>query len=235
MQGIKIAILDDVYSDLVEIQNSLNTVFNDAEVSLFEQGTQLLDEIHKGEIFDLIFLDIYLKKESGIEVGKQIRNESIQTELVYISSSKEFGFEALELDALHYLLKPIEEKKLLEVQQRFYRIKDKRTSIRLPQLNQEIALHMICYIESFHNDIEIHLISGSTIKVRDSLSNFMEHLDDNFLRINRGVIVNMEAVEKMNTDSCQIGGKTFMLGRKQRSENRKKYTDWLFETTVGRK
>lgn len=59
MQGIKIAILDDVYSDLVEIQNSLNTVFNDAEVSLFEQGVQLLDAIHKGEIFDLIFLDIY--------------------------------------------------------------------------------------------------------------------------------------------------------------------------------
>ena len=48
------------------------------------------------------------------------------------------------------------------------------------------------------------------------------------MRINRGVIVNMEAVEKMNTDSCEIDGMIFMLSRRQRTENRKKYNDYLF-------
>lgn len=234
MKGIRIAILDDVYSDAKELQSLIEKAFNEVEVFLFDTGRKLLSAIHEGEIFDLLFLDIYLKNENGLEIGKQIRSESIETELVYISSSKEFGFEALELDALHYLLKPFDENKLLEVQQRYYRIKDKRTIVRLPQIDQEISLHMISYIESFHNDIEIHLISGSTIQVRDSLSNFMEHLDDNFLRINRGVIVNMESIEKMNADSCQIDGKVFMLSRKQRAENRKKYTDWLFESMLGR-
>ena len=60
----------------------------------------------------------------------------------------------------------------------------------------------------------------------------MEKLDERFLRINRGVIVNMEAVEKMNTQSCEIAGVTFMLSRKTRAESRKKYNDYMFEAAM---
>ena len=72
------------------------------------------------------------------------------------------------------------------------------------------------------------MISEAVLKVRGSLQDFQKQLDDRFLRINRGVIVNMEAVEKMNTDSCKIDGVIFMLSRRQRMENRKKYNDYLF-------
>ena len=63
----------------------------------------------------------------------------------------------------------------------------------------------------------------------------MEKLDDRFLRINRGVIVNMEAIERMNGDSCEIGGITFMLSRRERAENRRRYNDWLFKIAMGGK
>ena len=55
-----------------------------------------------------------------------------------------------------------------------------------------------------------------------------EELDGRFLRISRGVIVNMDAVERMNYDSCEIDGMTFMLSRGQRMEYRRKYNDYIF-------
>ena len=57
----------------------------------------------------------------------------------------------------------------------------------------------------------------------------MENLDERFLKVNRGIIVNMEAVERMNTDSCKVDGVVFMLSRRQRSECRKKYSEYLFQ------
>ena len=73
------------------------------------------------------------------------------------------------------------------------------------------------------------MATGAVIKVRESLQMFMTNLDDRFLRINRGVIVNMEAVERMNTDSCEVEGMVFMLSRRQRAENRRKYNDYIFK------
>ena len=39
----------------------------------------------------------------------------------------------------------------------------------------------------------------------------------------------MEAVEKMNLDSCEIEGLVFMLSRRQRAEKRRKYNDYIFK------
>ena len=45
----------------------------------------------------------------------------------------------------------------------------------------------------------------------------------------------MEAIERMNGDSCEIGGITFMLSRRERAENRRRYNDWLFKIAMGGK
>ena len=66
------------------------------------------------------------------------------------------------------------------------------------------------------------------VRVRGSLQEVMKNLDERFLRINRGVIVNMEAVDRMNTDSCEVGGMIFMLSRRQRADSRRKYNDYIF-------
>ena len=65
------------------------------------------------------------------------------------------------------------------------------------------------------------------------MQRFMENLDERFLRVNRGIIVNMEAIERMDSDSCRVEGLIFMLSRKERSELRKRYNDWLFRNAMG--
>lgn len=64
--------------------------------------------------------------------------------------------------------------------------------------------------------------------IKASMQEAEKELDSRFLRINRGVIVNMDAVDRMNYDSCEIDGMTFMLSRSQRAEYRRKYNDYIF-------
>lgn len=232
MHQLKIAVCDDYREDRNVTSETLASVFESAQISAYAGGRELLETIEGGGSFDLIFLDIFLKEEDGLLVGRQIRKLLPKTQLVFVSNSREFGPEAYDMDALHYLVKPIGTEQLLEVQKRFFRRWERSVVVRLNHPQQDIPLHLITYIESAHNDLVIHLLSGSTVTVRESLSKMIERLDERFLRINRGVIINMEAVEWMKSDSCQIAGMVFMLGRKHRMENRKRYHDWLFEMTM---
>lgn len=183
-----------------------------------------------GEAYGLIFLDIFMEETDGLEIGGEIRRRFPETELVFVSVSREFGPEAIDLDALYYLVKPYRRGLLFKIKKRFNRI-------HMPQLevydadirqNQKIPYRRIVYIESIHNYLYIHLATEAVVRVRGSLQEVMKNLDERFLRINRGVIVNMEAVDRMNTDSCEVGGMIFMLSRRQRADSRRKYNDYIF-------
>lgn len=229
--NMRIAICDDDREDIKALKESLEGIWPEAEIDGYEDGERLIEAQGPEGIYDLIFLDIFLEKSDGISIGRKIKETWPDVELVFISSSKEFGAEAFEINALFYLVKPHRSELLLEIKNRFR--KKHVSSVTIydagSRQNQDIPYHRITYIESLHNYLYIHLVTGMTVRTRASVSEFMERLDERFLRINRGVIVNMEAVEKMNLDSCQIDGLTFVLSRRQKTENRKRYQDYMFQ------
>ena len=235
MGQMKIAVCDDIREERELLQKNLEKLWDSAQIDGFETGDQLLERIKEGSRYNLIFIDIFLGKEDGIELGRELRRYQSGAELVYVSNSREFGPEIYELEALHYLLKPYKAGDLEEVKKRYDRIEEKRTSVLHIRIGQkkEVPCHTIAYIESVHNNLVIHLKNGSTLRVRRSLQEYMKELDDRFLRINRGVIVNMEAIDRMNGDSVSVDGMIFMLSRKDRAEKRKRYNDWLFEMVMG--
>lgn len=229
-ERLKIAVCDDVKEDREGLKRDLSEIWAEAEIVTFADGAEVLGHFQRGDFFDLVFLDIIMGEKDGIEVGRKLRRFAPDIAIVYVSCSREFGPEAFENNALHYLTKPYQTEGLREVEKRFS--EKRKAVVHLEKGNQEIPLHMIGYIESAHNNLEIHLITGKVLTVRSSLWKFMDNLDERFLRINRGVVVNMEAVDKMNTMSCELMGMTFMLGRKDRAENRKRYREWLFQTAL---
>lgn len=228
---MRIAICDDDREDIKSLRESLEDIWSDVKIDEYEDGNRLIEVQETGESYDLIFLDIFMKESDGICIGRTIKEKWPDVELVLISSSKEFGAEAFEMNALFYLVKPHRRELLQEIKSRFQKKHVSKVTVydSSSKQNQDIPYHRISYIESMHNYLYIHLVTGMTVKARSGVTEFMERLDDRFLRINRGVIVNMEAVEKMNLDSCQIGGVTFGLSRRQRAENRKKYHDYIFQ------
>lgn len=230
MKKVKIMVCDDVKDDREELVRGIKEVWQGAVVEEAQSGEEVLEKLEKNRDYAFVFLDIYMKGMDGIEVGREICRLYPGLRLIFVSNSRQFGPEAFELNAVHYLLKPYRRELLVEIHDRFLSSDEKEISFYDLVSRQEfrIPVGQIVYIESAHNYIYVHLAAGMQMKVRKSLQEAEKELDDRFLRINRGVIVNMDAVDRMNYDSCEIGAMTFMLSRGQRLEYRKRYNDYIF-------
>lgn len=226
---MKIMVCDEKREDRETLAGELQKIWPQAEVGQAASGEELICGLRSGKHWELIFLDIYMDGMDGVETGQWIHEKFPQCAMVFVSESRDFGPELFAVDALHYLIKPVRPEDLEEVRRR---LEARQSAVFQLKGREEIPFQMITYIESVHNNLEIHLLSGKVEVVRDSLQNFLEKLDDRFLRINRGIVVNMDAVEKMDRDSCQICGLTFMLSRRTRQESRKRYHEFLFETAM---
>lgn len=238
LEQMRIMICDDNERDREEIRRCAELVWPEAEIAQAGSARAVLEQIRKGLACDLIFLDIYLEEQEGtaegILAGRWLRENFPEISLVFISNSREFGPELFELNALHYLVKPCSLRAMREVRRRYEERHSREAVVEIPSGagEQSIPFQRIAYIESEHNNLQIHLLNGSVLTVRDSVQNYMEKLDDRFLRINRGVIVNMEALDRMTADSCEIGGKIFLLSRKSRAESRRRYNDYMFRAAM---
>ncbi len=230
LREIKIIVCDDVKQDREELIQGIRAVWQEPVIEEAQSGQEVLWKLGKDRDYDFIFLDIYMDGMNGIETGRRIRDEYPEIHLVFVSSSREFGPEAFELNAVHYLLKPYKRQLLVEIRDRFQTSDESGISFYDSVSRQELMVpsKRILYIESARNYIYVHLATGAELKVRKSMQEVEEVLDRRFLRINRGVIVNMDAVDRMNRDSCEIDGMTFMLSRRQRTEYRRKYNDYIF-------
>ncbi len=231
---MNVAICDGNCYDAEQLKNVLAKVWPESKTDIYDSAERLLKCMEE-KVYALLFLDIYTEDTDGIRTGRIIRGKWPEQEIVFVSTSREFGPEAYELDALYYLVKPYDPELMAEVRSRYRKKHAAGVSIyhSASKRRQEIPYHRITYVESARNDLYIHLTNGSEVKMRQSLQDFMNELDERFLRINRGVIVNMDAVEKMKPDSCEIDGMVFMLSRRQRADCRKKYNAHIFRTYNG--
>ena len=233
---INIAICDDSREDSEEIKRGVAEIWHEhVSIHTFASGKDLISDAQKRE-YHLIFLDIFLENETGIEIAEKLRAAGFAEDIVLISTSKEFGPEAFEINALYYLVKPLNREKLREVK---VRLDDKRRDqmtvrIRVNGREQDLRFSLISYIESEHNNLHIYLKNGSMVSIRGSLYDFEQSLDSRFLKLNRGIIVNMEAIEEMDNENCEVAGCKFPMSRSRRMECRQAYTDYLFNLTAGR-
>ena len=57
--------------------------------------------------FDIVFLDIYMLREDGVDIARILNKISPETRIVFVTTSEEHAVSAFSLDALHYLVKPV--------------------------------------------------------------------------------------------------------------------------------
>ncbi len=153
----------------------------DFNISGFATGEGLLAA---GKDFDIIFLDIQMEGMGGIEAARTLRQSGVDAVVIFITGIREYVFEAFDVSAFHYLLKPIEEQKFMEVLDRAAKEAGKRKGQREKQIfirakNQGYTLNLnsILYIESRGKKVEIKLesdgkaaFSGKTVSIEAASS-----------------------------------------------------------------
>lgn len=92
-----------------------------------------------------------------------------------------------------------------------------------------VYMDQILMLTSADHYTNVSLLSGDRITVSSSLSDLYEKLDERFLKLQRGCVVNMEYIEVMQSDRCRLrNGETVLLSRKERLKIREDYNNWVF-------
>lgn len=145
--------------------------------------------------YDLLFLDIRLGNLSGVELAHIIRKLDANVPLVFVTGCKEFVLEGYEVNALHYLIKPIDEKDLEKCldkvssesfakPQRSFVIDNGSQTVRF--LHEELY-----YFESFSHYLTAHTTKGP-VRFRETIKEIEERLPkEDFVRTHRSYIANM--------------------------------------------
>lgn len=185
--------------------------------------------------YDIIFMDIYIHETNGIDIIRKIDNS--QACIIFVTSSKDFAIDAFSLNAIHYLLKPVDKTMLIEALERCIERKpyNKKTIEVKSQIgNVSIPIKKINYIEVFNKTSVIYL-NHTEIQIHSSLESIMQKLDsDIFFRPQRSYIVNMNYIESFYSDYIVLKNKLrIQLSRKNKTSLKKQYQNFLFYLVRG--
>lgn len=195
---LKIAVCDDENSQRYELVNMLHRalILSNTQYQIFEfvSGEHLLAS---KEDFDIYFLDIRMDKLTGIDVAKKIRLINEKTVIIFITALKDYVFDAFDVRAFHYILKPVNEKKLREI---LYLVllefekKDKFIIAKTIKQSTKIFLKDIIYIESQQRKLKVHT-TYDVIEYYHKLSDIEQELYGfTFFRCHKSYIVNFKYV-----------------------------------------
>ncbi len=229
---LKIAICDDEFifrSQLHEmIQDILTSKNVIGQIKEYSSGE---DIIRSREVFDLYFLDIKMNSLTGIETAKKIRSKNKVSGIIFITALKEYIFEAFDVQAFHYLIKPVEKGKLREVLSSFLTKKDFQEQFLIAKRKAQsykINFKEILYIESQLRKIRIHTayeIIECYYKFSDVESKVEEY---GFFRCHKSYIVNLRYVSKYTGNSITLkNSETIYLSKYKYSEFSKAYMYYL--------
>lgn len=235
---LRVAVCEDDKSDILQFKNSLDKAIENfalkCSVEYFFSGKKLLSSIAKGNIYDLVILDIMMKEMDGIETAKNIHDLLPESEIAFFSSCRDFGPEAFSLNALHYQMKPVTTKKLEEL---FFRYSDKKKNpisfltIHVGDRIHKFPIHRIQKLQSSNKGVDVYMsglnqpqwVPVSLIKVKEQIH------DKRLLNIARGLIVNMDFILCIDKELCRFkDGTSSLISRKIRQEVRRAYNDYLF-------
>lgn len=206
---MRIAVCDDEELFRIEFKSVLDKVLINAEydIDTFSGGSSLYEAFIK-EPFDLVFLDIEMPGIDGITLAKRLRALSENVHIVFLTSHIEYALEGYEVNALRYLVKPVDINKLGEV---LKYIQDKKNNSRQIMVKQEgedivIDLSDVIYIESMDKNVRI-VTSKKEYITRYNISDYEEELKNNgFFRIHRSYLISLSKVKKIVKNDVVMDG-----------------------------
>lgn len=185
------------------------------EIRTFASAEAFLFEYEEDKAYDILLLDVEMKNMNGIELAKRIRKDNNRAEIIFITSHFEFVGEGYEVDALHYLIKPISVEKLTQVLTKAAeKLSVEPPSVVISCEGETVKLYEsdILYVESFLHYIVIHT-KDNEYKIKENISVFENKVSDVFYRIHRSYLVSLKYITRISRTSVNIGNTELPLSR----------------------
>ncbi len=167
-------------------------------IDIFQSAEAFLFHYTQNKEYDILLLDIEMKKMDGVTLARMIRKSNKSVQILFITGYSQYIAEGYDVEALHYLMKPIKEEKMFDVLDRAVTKliqNEKHLLLKLSDEMIKIPLHEIIYIDVNRNYVTIHANKDYTLK--KTLGEIEKELDEKFFRIGRSAIVNLKYITRI--------------------------------------
>lgn len=231
---MRICICDDDNILHQEIRNLLFPFFTESglpQITDLFSGDELISHYSSSKDFDIIFLDIEMGKINGIDTATEIRKYSPEAIIVFVSSHKNYVFDAFRCEAFHFLVKPINQEEFDDVFNRAlhkYRVMNEKYFVCWHSCRKSLSIADITYIEGYRRRLKVH-VAGEEYEHIGKVSDAYEKLKPHgFLRVHQGFIVNMRHIKSFESMSILLtDGTRVPIGGRRRPEALKMYDKYI--------
>ncbi len=216
---LQVAVVDDdntyrkeIVVMLSKYEKEYGETFNITE---FTDGDELIEGYDSR--FDIILLDVEMQFMDGMTAAERIRQVDSEVIIVFITNMPQYAIKGYRVDALDYILKPISYYPFSQTIKRAIGRKStsdkKYLRFKIKGGEQKIAATEIRYIEVIGHDMYIHTISD-TIQTKGTIREMEETLkDDNFFLCNKGFLVNLALVDRIQGNDILMGDEYVQVSR----------------------
>lgn len=222
---------------MMENYGTLHSI--DVGTASFDSSEELLSAIAGGMLYDIYVLDIYMTGESGISLASRLRARDDICAIIFLTHSRDHALEAFQVNAAHYLLKPVE-------QAEFFAALDRcRSELSLRRDTEEtraiivqgadamesVPQNEILYIESLGKHQKITLPHQNVVTKTTLQSLAGELLPTGmFFMPHRAYIVNVKHVRKITQDRVVMkNGEDIPIARRKCQEVKAFFLDYSFD------
>lgn len=216
---VAIAICDDENKQRSVLETAIVTRLQldaiDYKIYHFDCGESLCNAT-KLNTFDIIFLDIEMKKLDGIETAKYLRSQNSPAIIIFVTAYPDFVFQGYEVHAFHYILKPYNTDKIIAVLKsaihELENVKEQHYTIYSKSGTYKIYLKDILYFYSDKRNI-VTVTLNDTYTFYGKLDEIEQELSSSFVRIHQRYLVNMNHVNYVEGNTIFINETALPISR----------------------
>ena len=186
----------------------------------FTDGFKALEYIHSHQV-DLIFMDISMPDVTGLQLSRILKDGPM---IIFTTAFSKHAVESYELNAIDYLLKPIEFERFFAAANKAFKIYNEKIHRKERALHDDflliksgneihkISFDQILYVEANGNYVNF-VTKDRTILARHSIQEVLKMLSaERFIRVHRAFIVSFIHVGKVDNQQVNVAGKNIPLG-----------------------
>lgn len=238
---MNIAICDDNPKIIGQIETLLLSFFehdlNQFNYEAFLSGESLVDHLTKEESsFQIYLLDVEMKSLDGFEVARFIRERDQQAIIIFITSHVEWMPEAFEVNAFHYLIKPIDELKVKQVLTKAMEQLSLRKMILQFTIQKKVYtvyLGEVEYFESMKRKMIIHLKNGEEYEYYGTMREVIDKVSTQlFTQVHHSFVINMDYVQMKSGETIVLqSGREIAITKKFHQSFQSAYRKYVLMRT----
>ena len=213
MMQYSVAICDDAPADRALLEQLVKSWAADrghgVAVESYPSAESFLFHYGEDRAVQILLLDIEMGAMDGVTLARTLRRQDDAVQIVFITGYSDYIADGYEVEALHYLMKPVQAEKLFAVLDRAaekLRTHQRTLLLELPGEVVRLPVYQIRWAEVQGNYVTIHAKTDCTVKM--TLSELAEELDENFFRLGRSMLVHLGCVARVTKSTVTLSDGT---------------------------